>query len=385
MQTLIYNATLVLPDRLIESGWLLIENDRIADLGERSGRPGLEGMKTVDAAGNFVMPGLIDLHCDAIEKLVEPRPNVSFELSVALAETDRRLAACGITTEFHAISLDDNEFGTRSVNFIHDLAQAIKDAGDDNLIHQEIHARLEVTSARGMGVVQGMIADRAVRLVSLNDHSPGQGQFKSLQLYKDYVKRTVYKTDQEIDELVEHKRQQSIYKAERIEQVAAQARAAGLALATHDDDDAEQVALWPGLGVTIAEFPTTLPAAQRAHELGLAVCMGAPNVVRGKSSGGNLSANATIEAGICDVLCADYYPASMLAATFKLAHHKTLSLPQATRLVTLNPAKAVGLGKEFGSLEVGKQADLIMVDLNRQNQPRVRRVFVGGQEKLVSR
>ncbi len=383
MQTLLYNGRLVLPDRLIEDGWLLIEEDRIAGLGEASTRPGMGGLSAIDLVGTFMMPGLIDLHCDGIEKLTEPRPNVSFDLPTALAEDDRRLATCGVTTEFHAITLDDHEFGTRSTTYIHELDQAIKGNLPDSLIRHEIHARLEITSARGLEQIQQLIADRSVRLVSLNDHSPGQGQFKDEQFYRNYIKQTVYQSDAEIDAFVALKAGQRAHKPARIELVARLVREAGLALATHDDDDVEQVTQWPAKGVTIAEFPTTMPAARAAHELGLGVCLGAPNVVRGKSSGGNLSANSAIEAGICDVLCADYYPASMLLAVFKLATNETLSLPGATRLVTLNPAKAVGLGDNFGSLEVGKTADLIAVSLNQANRPRVRRIFVGGQEKLV--
>jgi len=381
MQTLIYNATLVLAERLIEDGWLLIEDTKIGGLGEAATCPAIIERR-IDAGGNFVLPGLIDLHCDAIEKLVEPRPNVHFEVSLALAEADLRLAGCGITTEFHAVSLDDREFGVRAVNFIVDFAQAIQ-AQSNSLIRHEIHARLEVTSVKGFEMISGLIKARAVRLVSLMDHSPGQGQYTTEEAYREYVKRTAHMSDAEIDEILEMKREQAAHVPGRIEAVAKLVREAGLALATHDDDDPAKVEQWPGLGVTIAEFPTTIEAARRAHELGLAVCMGAPNVVRGKSSGGNLSATAAIEAGVADTLCADYYPSAMLTAIFRLAKQNIMSLPQATRTVTLNPAKAVGLGSERGSLEVGKLADLIVVALNGQNIPGVQRVFVGGAEKLT--
>ncbi len=382
MQTLITDATLVLPDRLIEAGWLLIEDGRIAGLGDSSSEPAPGLVRWVDAGGSFVLPGLIDLHCDSIERLVEPRPNVSFEIGLALAEVDRRLAGCGITTEFHAISLDDHEFGVRSVEFARDLAMAIQ-AHPDSLIRHQIHARYEVTSERGFRTVQEMIAGREMRLVSLMDHSPGQGQYASEEAYRNYVKRTASMSDADIDALLELKRRQQAGVPARIEEVSRQVREAGLALATHDDDSADKVSAWPRLGVTVIEFPTTLPAAQRAHDLGLAVCMGAPNVLRGKSSGGNLSALASIQAGLCDVLCADYYPSSMLTATFRLASMHGLSLPQAVRMVTLNPARAVGLDDEFGSLEVGKQADLVIVDLPQPHLPRVQRLFVGGQERMT--
>lgn len=380
MQTLIKNGTLVLPDRLIEDGWLLIEDERIVALGENATCPqGIAG--EIDAAGDFVLPGLIDLHCDAIEKLVEPRPNVQFDLHVAIGEVDHRLAACGITTEFHALSLDDSEFGVRSTDFVRRFAQAVQ-AEPDLVVRHEVHARFELTSENGFEVIKQLIAEREVRLVSLMDHSPGQGQYASEEAFRDYVKRTVNKTDAELDQLLEMKRRQAINIPQRIATVTQLAREAKLALATHDDDTAAKVEQWPALGVTMAEFPTTLEAARRAHELGLAVCMGAPNVLRGKSSGGNLSALAAIEAGVTDVLCADYYPAAMLGAAFKLAALHILDLPQAVRLVTLNPAQAVGLADRFGSLEPGKIADLLIVRLNHLAHPKVRQVLVNGRTRL---
>ncbi|MEI6045189.1 MAG: alpha-D-ribose 1-methylphosphonate 5-triphosphate diphosphatase [Chloroflexota bacterium] len=379
MRTLIKNATLVLPDRLLERGWLLIEADKIVGLGESNTCPTQEGPQ-LDAKGDFLLPGLIDLHCDAIEKLVEPRPGVQFDLHVALHEVDRRLAGCGITTEFHALSLDDNEFGVRSVNFVHDFAQAIK-SEHDNLVRHEVHARLELTSQIGFETVSRLIAGKEVRLASLMNHTPGQGQYTTEELFRTYIKRTIHRSDAEIDALLAMKKSQEAEIPRRIESITQQARAAGIALATHDDDTAEKVEQWPALGITIVEFPTTMEAARRASELGLAVCMGAPNVLRGKSSGGNLSAIQAIQAGVCDVLCSDYYPSAMLTATFKLASHQLMSLPQAVQMVSLRPAQAVGLGAELGSLEIGKVADLIVVRLERH--PKVRRVFVSGRERLV--
>jgi alpha-D-ribose 1-methylphosphonate 5-triphosphate diphosphatase len=382
MQTLIYNAGLVLPDKLLENGWLLIEDGRIAALGEARAKPETAGIANLlDAGGSFLLPGLIDLHCDGIERLVEPRPGVHFELPVALAEVDHRLAACGITTEFHAIALDDNEFGTRSIDFARELAQALVEK-PANLVRHEFHARFEITSAAGFEVICAMIQQREVRLVSLMDHSPGQGQYTNEQTYRDYVKRTYQRTDSQIDQMLQNKRLQLSKAWERIEVVTRLAREAGLAIATHDDDTPAKVEQWPGLGVTMAEFPTTIAAARRAHELGLAVCMGAPNVLRGKSSGGNLSGLEAVRQGICDVLCADYYPAAMLAATFKLVNLRILPLPEAVRLVTLNPARAVGLDKERGSLEAGKTADLVQLSLNHFHLPKIERLFVAGREKL---
>lgn len=383
MQTLIHNATLVLPERVVEHGWLLVEDERVLDLGEAANCP-VSDARSIDASAQVLMAGIIDLHCDSIERLVMPRPNIYFPLAIALEEADWRLAGCGITTEFHAVSLDDGEFGVRSYTFVRELSNAIADEQSERLIRHKIHARLELTSQKGSEAIVQMIADREVGLVSLMDHSPGQGQYPTEQAFRDYVSKMAGTSYAEIDELIAFKRTQAAHIPERIEQVTRLAREAELGIATHDDDSAEKVSQWPNFGVTVSEFPTTMEAARQAHELGLAVCMGAPNVLRGMSSGGNLSATEAVRAGVANVLCADYYPSAMLGAAYKLFKENVLTLPKAVNLITLNPAKAVNLGHDFGSLERGKVADMLLVDVSKHGgTPYVRRVFVGGRERVA--
>jgi len=199
------------------------------------------------------------------------------------------------------------------------------------------------------------------------------------------VTRITNRGSEEIALLLEMKRHQAGEIPKRIEYVTQLAREKKLAIATHDDDTAMKVEQWPAFGVAISEFPTTLEAARKAHDLGLAVCMGAPNVLRGTSSSGNLSAREAIYAGIANILCSDYYPAAMLRAVFLLALQKVLTLPQATRIVTFNPAQAAGLGKAYGSLERGKVADMLLVKLSQQGIPAIQRLFVQGEERLTRR
>ncbi len=385
MQTLLYNATLVLPQRVIAHGWLVIENAYIYDLGEAETTPKPHDFpNAIDGAGHYLLPGVIDLHCDSIERFVEPRPKVMMDMHIALSEADWRLAGSGITTEFHAVSLDDGEFGIRSYTFVRDLSHAIQ-ARHDVAVRHRIHARVELTSHDGTELACQMIEKGEVGLVSLMDHSPGQGQYRTEEAFRYYVMRTGDKSEAEVDALLVMKREQARAIPQRIARLTHLARAMGIALATHDDDTAEKVAQWPALGVSVIEFPTTLEAAQCAHQLGLAVCMGAPNVLRGRSSGGNLSATTVVQEGIANVLCSDYYPGAMLSAVFKLATQQLLPLPHAVRLVTLNPAQAAGLDHEFGSLEKGKIADIILVDVNEYGTPRVQRMFVGGREVISFR
>ncbi len=380
MQILIHNAKIVLPTTVIENGWLLIEDGSIHALGTEVIRLHHKPATIINAAASFLLPGLIDLHCDTIEKLVEPRPGVRFSLPLALQEADLRLVASGITTEFHAVSLDDDEFSVRSDIFVRELCQVIAETRQS--LRHKVHTRLELSSQRGYNAITELIAQGVVSMVSLMDHSPGQGQYRTEAAYREYIFRTTGKSHAEIDAFLLTKKIQTLAIPDRIKSITQLARQAGLAIATHDDDTAVKVEQWPSLGINISEFPTTLEAAQKAHELGLAVCMGAPNVLRGMSSGGNLSALTAINAGVTDVLCSDYYPAAMLGAVFALVRQSILSLPEAVRLVTLNPAQAVGLAAEFGSLEVGKVADLLLVQSGASGVPVVERVFVGGKEVL---
>jgi len=381
MQILIDNAKVVLPTRVIENGWLLIEDGSIQAFGTEAMRPRIRAT-VINAAAGFLLPGLIDLHCDTIERLVEPRPGVRFPLSLALQQADFSLAANGITMEFHAVSLDDDEFSVRSDVFVRELCRVVAETRPSLLLRHKVHARLELSSQRGYSAIMELIAQGVLDLVSLMDHSPGQGQYPTEAAYREYVSRTTGRSHTEIDAFLHIKKKQIAAIPERIKGIAQLALQHGLAIATHDDDTASKVEQWPQLGIKISEFPTTMEAAQRAHKLGLAVCMGAPNVLRGKSSGGNLSALTAIKAGVTTMLCSDYYPAAMLGAVFTLVEQDIISLPEAVRLVTLHPAQAVGLATNFGSLEVGKVADVLLVKPGASGVPVVERVFVGGKEVL---
>ena len=188
MRTLLHNAQIVLPNALIEQGWLLIEGERIRALGKGVVSPD-DAERVIDAQQALLLPGLIDLHCDAIEKVVEPRPNVFFDINFALQQVDWRLAGSGITTEFHAVSLDDGEFSVRSDRFVYDLYAGLQ-AETDLLIRHKLHVRLELSSEHGLSVITRMIEKREPDMISLMDHSPGQGQYTSEQSFREYMART---------------------------------------------------------------------------------------------------------------------------------------------------------------------------------------------------
>ncbi len=375
MRFLLTNATVVLPDRVVEAGWVAVERGRIGAVGYRP-YPQAPVMPHFDLDGAYLLPGLIDLHCDMIEKLAQPRPGVDIDASIALHAADRLLLGCGVTCQFHALSLDDAEFGVRSDRFVSNVLHHLTIERHYGARHL-VHARVELSSERGITALETMLGHPLVRLVSIMDHSPGQGQYADEQAFRDYVARMSGWSDADIDRIIDRKRAMQADIPRRVEQVIAWATRYGLPVASHDDDSPDKVRQWVRYGVRIAEFPTTLSAAQAAHTAGLAVGMGAPNVLRGRSSGGNLSALSAIEAGVVDWLCADYYPAALLPVIFRLADRGTLSLPAAVALVSLGPARAVGLEHEIGSIQPGRRADLIVV--RRMPDPVVQQVFVGGR------
>ncbi|MGO8946760.1 MAG: amidohydrolase family protein [Ktedonobacterales bacterium] len=215
------------------------------------------------------------------------------------------------------------------------------------------------------------------------DHTPGQGQYLTEQAYVEYVISTTAWTAAEVAEHLVQKSRRAEDNSRRIARTVYLAREHGIALATHDDDSTAKVEEWSQLGVNMSEFPTTLAAALRAKQVGLAVCMGAPNVLLGRSSGGHLSALEAIQAGAVDILCADYYPRAMLAAMFKLVNDGYCTLPDAAKLVTVNPARAVKMA-EYCELAPGKIADVVLIRYHSALEQTVRMVMVGGRVRVCA-
>ncbi|PDW04961.1 alpha-D-ribose 1-methylphosphonate 5-triphosphate diphosphatase [Candidatus Viridilinea mediisalina] len=380
MDYLLSNAHIVLPNAIMRNGWLSIEAGRISGIGEEADCPHGEATHHDDLQGKFILPGIVDLHCDMIERMVQPRPGVHIPVGVALHATDRLLLGCGVTSEFHSLSLDDDEFGVRNDRFVGSFLERLSREEHCHARHF-VHARVEVSSVRGVQALATMVGHPCLRLISVMDHSPGQGQYADERAFRNYIVQTTGRSDAEIDLILERKRIAVSYIPAHIAQVLAVAQTHNIPVASHDDDTPAKAHFWAERGLRIAEFPTTLSAAQAAHEAGLAVGMGAPNVLRGQSSGGNLNARTALAAGVVDWLCADYYPAALLPAVFLLAEEGLMDLAAAVALISHNPAQAVGMAHELGSITLGHAADLIVVE--RSPDPIVRQVFVAG--RLVMR
>ena len=373
---LLINARIVFADHIREDASLLIENGVIAAINPNH----TTHAEVIDLNGQLLMPGLIDLHCDALEKEVEPRPGVQFPLAFACAQVDRRNAAAGITTVYHALSFANHELGVRNNDTAAELARAVNQWNQRALVDNRIHVRYEVTDETAPPILSNLLMQGQAQMISFMDHTPGQGQFKDVAAFRAFHARTYRKTDDELDAMLAEKQQKAAGAFERIEYLAAIARDSGVAIASHDDDNPERITTVKEVGTTISEFPINHETAKAAQTQGLYTVFGAPNVLRGQSQSGSMRAIDAIIAGVADCLCGDYSPAALLPAAIQAADLADISLPEAIRLVTLNPAKAAGLN-DRGEIREGLRADLIAVD-EISGMPQATQVWVAGSPVL---
>jgi alpha-D-ribose 1-methylphosphonate 5-triphosphate diphosphatase len=349
-------AQVVLKNETLKDAAVLISEGLIVAINPASS----EGAKEINLAGHILMPGMIDLHCDALEKEAEPRPGVHFPFDFACAQADKRNAAAGITTVYHALSFANAELGVRNNKTAADLARAVQPWQEQAIIDNRVHARYEITDPTAPEVLNELLANVEIHFMSFMDHTPGQGQFKNNDAYRSYLARTYKKGEAEIDALLADKIAQGAGAIERMERLAETARQLGISLASHDDDRPEKIEIVKALGVTVSEFPINLETAQAARAAGLATLFGAPNILRGKSQSGSMRALDAVLQGVADCLCGDYSPAALLPAVMQLTKLTNIPLHEAVALVTSNPARAVGLN-DRGSIAPGKRADLLAV------------------------
>jgi len=352
----IRNARIVTRDEDF-TGSLYCEDGRIADIDRSAGISG------EDWNGDWLLPGLIELHTDNLEKHMTPRPGVQWPALPAVLAHDAQLVAGGITTVLDALALGDvKPGGTRTQN-LQVMLDAIHAARSSGLLRADhrLHLRCELSTGGIMDMFSQLAADPALALVSLMDHTPGQRQFTNETKYREYFQGKYGLTDAQMDDFTAfHKENHRLHSERNRREVVAHCRQAGIALASHDDATGEHVSEAIADGVVLSEFPTTLSAARTARENGLSVLMGAPNVVRGGSHSGNISALELAREDQIDVLSSDYVPASLLHGAFLLHKHAGWSVAKALASVSANPARLAGL-QDRGMIAVGKRADFLRV------------------------
>jgi len=353
------NARIVLADRVIAAGWLALHHGVIADVGE-----GAAPERGEDLQGDLLLPGLVELHTDHLEAHFAPRPKVQWDPVAAVVSFDGQLATSGITTVLDSLRVWTEEGVEEVDGQAETLAGAIAQARAARMLRVDhfLHLRCEVPMPTVVAEATPLIGRSDVRLASLMDHTPGQRQFRDERKLRDYYRgKKGGLTDAELDVLfrkrVEH---QVAHAAGNYRQLVALAQAHGVPLASHDDTTLDHVADAVRDRVAIAEFPTTVEAAEALHAAGIRVLMGAPNLVRGGSHAGNVATADLARAGVLDVMSSDYMPASLLMAALRLPAVSAIDLAAAVRTVTKTPAEAVGLA-DRGEIAVGKRADLIRV------------------------
>jgi alpha-D-ribose 1-methylphosphonate 5-triphosphate diphosphatase len=364
--------------RLLSDASVLIEGDLIAAVETRRRRP--RTALVIDLGDRLIMPGLVDLHCDAMEKCLEMRPGVLFETDFAFQNLDQRLAACGITTFCHALSFADNELGLRSPEEAEKLVVRLRhlERSGRCAVRHRIHARYEIGSERSARAIERLIAAGQVDLLSFMDHTPGQGQFKTLQSYLDFYVRTYQLAEAEVVSMVARKQNNRNRAWEQAARLARKARAAGIPILSHDDDTPDKVALVRQLNVSGCEFPVALDAAAAAREAGMRIFMGAPNLVRGASTSGHLKAADAVARGLCDGLISDYYPECLLQTPFIAEETLEVGMEKALRLVTTGPAAFLQDHVANGRLDPQAPADLAVIETTGAWK-RVAQTWVGGR------
>jgi len=364
---------LVLDDGVVD-GALRIVDGHIADI--VVGQTAQEGLS---ANGLYALPGLIDLHGDMLERDIEPRPGARFPTELALYELDKRLASSGITTAYAAVSFAWTTNDLRTQEKAQEIIRTIHARSQHLLVDMRVHARFEIGNPETAPLLERLLQEGLVELVSLMDHTPGQGQYKNVKKYVDFMTRWMGFDPDAIGADMMNKLESAVeVEAAKprdwgiVREVTEVARSRQIPLASHDDDTEDKVEQMARYGITISEFPVSLEAARAAHQRGMGVVMGAPNAYRGQSSGGNLGAVEAIRLGLVDALATDYFPASMLQAAFRLAELGVLPLHESVRLVSAEPSRLVGL-HDRGSLALGQRADIVLVEANSQAaHPRVR-------------
>ncbi len=316
-----------------------------------------------DLGDHLISPGFVDLHSDAIEKEIEPRPGATFPVDSAISELDKKLALSGITTMFHAVGFNDQSIvSQRGTDTARAVIERIFTFNRERLsVDNLVHARYEITSFSSRPALEELIDSGAIQLLSVMDHTPGQGQFKTIETWKRFHIPTYDLSDQEAETIIRGKQDSRARAYEEMRGLLDHAAAHGLRLLSHDDDTCEKIDLVREMGISISEFPLCGEVAGYARGKGLGTGMGAPNVVRGKSQSGNISARELVRGGLCDFLCSDYHPSSMLQAPYVLNKELGLPLVAGFALVTSSPARLAGL-KDRGEIAAGKKADLLVID-----------------------
>lgn len=373
----IVGARVLLADGEVAKADIAFSDGHIAGLGQAGSE------RCIDAGGLLVLPGIVDIHGDAFERQIAPRPEVQFPLGMAMAESDRQLVANGITTAFHGITCSW-EGGLRGIDTARTIIRHLAESWSAFSADNRVHLRFENHNVDAAGEVLQWMEDGLVDFLAFNDHLPAIARrLKDDGRVAKYAERAGVSVARFRD-IVEASQARREEVPEVVRRLAEQALRVGLPMASHDDTSEADRVHYQAMGCEISEFPMCREAAMLAREMGSPVVMGAPNVVRGGSHISGVRAADMVREGACSVLASDYFYPTMLAAPFRLQQDGVAPLAEAWNLVSRNAARAAGLD-DRGEIRAGQRADLILVDDSRPGSPRLVATLVAGEPRHVSR
>ncbi|MEX1081829.1 MAG: alpha-D-ribose 1-methylphosphonate 5-triphosphate diphosphatase [Halofilum sp. (in: g-proteobacteria)] len=364
----------MLPDGRLEEACVRIAGSYIVDVSSDEGRP---SERRLDGGGRWLLPGIVDLHGDAFEHLLMPRPAVYFATGMALAEVDRQVCANGITTAFHGLSYSW-EPGLRGGDTVRDVLNTMERLGSTLGADTRLHLRYEMHNVDAVDEVERWIRQKRFSLLSLNDHAQMiLDRLDRPEKLSEYTGRSGLSA-RDYAALVEQVMSRGDEVEAIVQRVCDTARSQGLSIASHDDESPEWRRHFRAKGATICEFPCNKPTAKEAHAGGDPIILGAPNVLRGHSHDARLDACSAIASGLCDALASDYYYPSLAAAPFRLADSGICELADAWSLVSSGPAAAAGL-YDRGYIEPGRRADMLLMDFDPDGNPAIAATIAGGR------
>ncbi|MFB5086593.1 phosphonate metabolism protein PhnM [Psychrobacillus sp. PGGUH221] len=380
---IIHNGKIITEEAIVDGYAVVVKGEVIQAIIPQESVANYSDAELIDARGGYISPGFIDIHSDYIETIASPRPTSMMDFNISLREAEKILISHGITTMFHSLSFYREDVFThkpmRNPNNIQRMVDAIDATHHElHLIRHRLHARFEIDNVDEIDSLVQNIENGKVHLLSFMDHTPGQGQYRNLEVYRETLKGYRNISDDDVNVLIAERQSTEFLTIGKIKEVAELAISRGIAVASHDDDEIQKLELVKSFGTTISEFPITLEVAKKAKEMGLHTIAGAPNVLLGGSHSGNLSATEAIANDCVDILCSDYYPAALLHAIFDLHEKHGNDLHKMFMMVSLNPAKAVKMDDELGSIKVGKKADILVIERMEDGYPMLTATMVNG-------
>lgn len=377
----IINGKIVLEHSILQDHVLLIEDDKIFDIIPKEQFHQDQVEEVYHAYGGYITPGFIDIHSDHIEAMAAPRPSSVMDMELAVYEFEKECCTHGITTMFHSVSIWEGVGASpmRKPENVKKLADIIEKSHSQlHLIHHRFHMRFEIDNIAQFPLMMEYLKKQRVHLISFMDHTPGQGQYRNIEVYRSYVRNSKKLSEQQVEEEVKRRMESEKLTIDHIKEAATLAKEQGISIASHDDDTIEKLDIVKDFGATISEFPITLEVAAEAKKRGMFTVVGAPNILLGGSHSGNMNAADAIEAGVADILCSDYYPASLLHAVFQMVE-RGQTLTDMVAKLTIQPARATGIDAITGSIEKGKKADLLIITTLPNHLPAITDVFVDGK------